>query len=53
MERPVLPWVYLELPRLDLLFDLDACISKSFQVILTSLGIDEVERSVTPVEALL
>jgi hypothetical protein len=53
VERAVLPRVYFKLPGLDGLFHVDACIGKPSEMILPSLGVNEMESPIPVVEAVL
>jgi hypothetical protein len=53
VERPVLPGVHLELAGGRGPFDVDACAGEPLEMVFASLGIDEVERPVPLVKAVL
>src|SRR3954453_14725629 len=53
VERPVLPRMHLELAGGRGLFHGDACVPEPPEMVFASLGVDEMERLVPPVEAVL
>jgi hypothetical protein len=52
-ERTVLPRPYLQLAAVDRLLHVDACLGESAEMFFASRGINEVERFISPLEAVL